>query len=311
MPCMTMTRRSAFTLVELLATIAIVGLLIALLLPAVQTARESSRRSHCQNNLRQLGLGLTAYEQSDGAFPPAADTKIPGNCAGSAGSQSCRGTAWPYLIMPFVDLKAMKDLYDATASPSVGWGTTWTNPAASQAIPLFQCPTESRSGVGLTTRLSYAGVMGGKSGAIAGGSNGNIYTDGMFMINRWLKAAKVRDGTSNTLALGENNDVRSTLVAWSVAGTSCPWNEIPSSPQIRLGDAQVGSRLRSTQYAINMDPTLFKQNEDPFGSQHPGGANFVFADGHTAFITDTIDTVNVYRPLSTFAGRESISSDGY
>lgn len=304
---MTMRTRAAFTLVELLATIAIVGLLIALLLPAVQSARESSRRSHCQNNLRQLGLGLLAYEQSDGAFPPAADAKLPGDCGGTAGQQACRGTAWHFLIMPFIDLKAMKDLYDSTA----GWGSTWNNPAANQAIPVLQCPTESRSGAGLTTRLSYAGVMGGRSGAIAGGSNGNVYIDGIFMINRWLKAAKVRDGLSNTFAIGENNDTRSTLLPWSNRLISSRWNENPANPQIILGDAQVGSRIRSTQYAVNMDPTLFKQNEDPFGSQHPGGASFVFADGHTAFIADTIDTVNVYRPLSTFNGRESISSDDY
>jgi prepilin-type N-terminal cleavage/methylation domain-containing protein/prepilin-type processing-associated H-X9-DG protein len=301
-----MKKHSAFTLVELLATIAIIGLLIALLLPAVQSARESSRRSHCQNNLRQLGLSLTAYEQSDGGFPPASDTKLPGDCGGSAGGQSCRGTAWPVLIMPFVDLKAMKDLWDATKP----WGT-WSNPAASQAIPLFQCPTESRTGTGLTTRLSYAGVMGGRSGAIAGGGHGNAYFDGMFLVNRWLKAGRIRDGLSNTFAIGEANDSRSGLNAWSASGTSFPWNENLANPQVSLSDCQVGARLRSTQYPINMDPTPFKQNERPFASQHPGGAGFVFADGHTAFIADTIDTVNVYRPLSTFAGRESISTDDY
>lgn len=312
----TMKQRRGFTLVELMATIGIIGLLLALLLPAVQTAREASRRSACQNNLRQLGLGLTAYEQSNGAFPPASENRFPQNCnppnatdPAYAGSQ-CRGTALFVLISPFVELNWIWDRYNANNVANAVWGTESSSfSTGNAAIPLYQCPSDGRW-LEKPMRRHYYGMTGGVAKA-ATAWGGDVYSNGMFVINLWCKAAHIRDGTSNTLAIGEVAHPNSNCANTDGSAGHCIWNQSAySTPANTPGNWYLARSVLSAKYPINaqIGTSVYVTNELPFGSVHPGGAGFVFADGHTAFIADTISSTT-YGWLATRAGREVLPAD--
>jgi prepilin-type N-terminal cleavage/methylation domain-containing protein/prepilin-type processing-associated H-X9-DG protein len=310
--------RRGFTLVELLAVIAIIGLLIALLIPAVQSARESARRVSCQNNLKQWGIALLAYESSMGTFPPAAVVRIPQNCLSPA---DCRGPALPILLLPYIEQQAIYSMFEAQGGVTAVWAL-WTAPPV--PIPPYRCPSESEFAASWD-KLDYFGVSGGGDAAQqAGIFYGGYFDNGMFWENRPFKAAHIRDGTSQTLAVGEGKTVHSGY--WGAAGPAQP-NGTPSrwswgqSACINPAGcaAKITRGFRHTQHPLNStDPRLNRPfstsslpSEFPFGSTHAGGgAGFVFADGHTAFLADTID-MTPYRALSTRQGRENISSDAF
>ena len=126
-----MQKRAAFTLVELLAVIAIIGLLIALLLPAVQSARESSRRTACANNMKQLGLAMQGYVASNGRFPPNASVPVGGSVT-SWGGMSYLQLSAHFLLLPFLDQQSIYSL----ATPSAGAGA-WDK----IVVPVFRCPS--------------------------------------------------------------------------------------------------------------------------------------------------------------------------
>jgi len=126
----TMQKRIAFTLVELLATIAIIGLLIALLLPAVQAARESARRTHCLNNMKQLGLAMQSYVTSNGRFPPNAS--VPAGSTLNWGSMSFLQLSAHFLLLPFLDQQSIYNL----ATPTAGHGA-WDR----IRVATFLCPS--------------------------------------------------------------------------------------------------------------------------------------------------------------------------
>lgn len=309
--------RTAFTLVELLATIGIIALLMGLLLPAVQVAREAGRRTKCGNNLRQFGLALNAYESSNGTFPPASDIRVPANCR-EVHSGTCRGTAVYYLIMPQLELQAIFDAYNGLGMPDSPWGSDrdiWIgSPAAQRAISVYQCPSEGRW-TGILTRRDYYGVTGGVTKAAAA-HFGDVYDNGIFVVNRFLAAAQIRDGLSQTLAVGESRHPHSDCSNGQGGPGPCTWVWGHAQTGVDTARAHgwlIGRGFRSAKYPINtaLDPTNYRiGNEFPFGSVHPGGAGFVFADGHTAFIADTIDG-HVYGRLATRNGREVIPADAY
>jgi len=308
---------AAFTLVELLTTIAIVALLMGLLLPAVQSARESARRTQCGNNLRQIGLALQAYESSNGTFPPASEIRVPANCR-EVHSGTCRGTALYYLIMPQLELQAIFDAYDALGMPNYPWGSdrdVWVGtPAAQQAISVYQCPSEGRW-TGIPTRRDYYGVTGGVTKAAAA-HFGDVYDNGMFVVNRFLAAALIRDGLSHTLAVGESRHPHSDCSNGQGGPGPCTWvwgHAQTGTDPGRAFNWHTGRGFRSAKYPINteLDPRNHRiGNELPFGSVHAGGAGFVFADGHTGFIADTIDG-HAYGWLATRNGREVIPPNAY
>jgi len=307
---------SGFTLVELLVVIAIIAVLIALLLPAVQGAREAARRTQCANNLKQIGLACLQYEANNGSFPPAASIKIPQQCR--TGGDDCRGTPLYVLIMPFLELGNLERLYDYNAP--WGWQGWWNdNPAlAEQPIVVYKCPSESRFSAFPNHRV-YFGVTGGKTVSAFSG-RGAVYTDGMFGLNRSRRMGHIRDGTSQTLMVGESNHVarwglgpgygiasQGGPVGWLMGGACSQSNSCALSHQ------SVGRAFRSTRHPINrslLPMAANEENDSPFGSNHVGGAMFVFADGHVTMADELIDTT-AYQSLSTVAGGDTISGVDY
>ncbi|MFM8413313.1 MAG: DUF1559 domain-containing protein [Planctomycetota bacterium] len=313
-----MIPRRAFTLVELLVVIAIIAVLIALLLPAVQSSRESARRISCQNNLKQLGLGLHTYLSARRTFPPASDVRMPQHCNGT----DCRGVHLSILILPNIEQQPLYDRFVSLGGFTTVFALPSGWPPAGVTIPTYRCPSETKS-AGEPLKIDYFGVMGGGDTAQRSRSLwGDVFNNGLFMESRPIPPAAVLDGTSRTLAIGEGPTSHPNYAATGPSETASRWHWggstyiCPTTPGRPPGgcDAWNTRGFRSTKQPINSkDPRVIPPfttstliSEIPFGSNHPGGAGFVFADGHVAMLAETID-IGVYRALSTRAGGESVS----
>jgi prepilin-type N-terminal cleavage/methylation domain-containing protein/prepilin-type processing-associated H-X9-DG protein len=302
--------RSAFTLVELLVVIAIIGILIALLLPAVQAAREAARRLQCSSNLKQVGLALHNYYTVYKCFPSGGC----GHTLEEGYSYPIRGNGLYMAIMPYLEEGNLEG--DYVYENDLGYLTWFLDPDNAEylkmPVPVFQCPSMPTSE--WPAIRHYWGVIGGKTrhSTCPWGSG---YADGMFTYNRWRTITDVSDGTSSTFAIGEARGPVYYLVGW--------WNSPDGSHSHATTDRwSFGSSLHSTEYPLNAvnpenpdDPTdpyngWPSWNWWPFGSFHPGGANFLFVDGHGAFLSDDID-FDVYQSLSTIDGGEIIGAGSY
>ena len=183
-------------------------------------------------------------------------------------------------------------------------------------LSFYQCPSDDRVLANPFIK-DYFGVTGGKTATVSNGY-GDVFLDGLFVMQRWGRFADITDGTSNTFAVGES--VHNAL--WGLAvpgyrsylgGPTAWWNGCWCSlPNCDPGTMAMGRGLRSTKYPINTNlfaqtsGMLLDQEADaPFGSFHSGGAYFLYADGHVDFINETID-MKTYQNLSTFAGGEII-----
>ena len=272
--------RSAFTLVELLVVIAIIGVLVALLLPAVQAAREAARRSSCQNNLKQIALAAHNYHDTTGKLPPASTAT---NLAGSSGFAA---------ILPFVEQSNLYTLYDF----SKGNSDPVNLAAVSQRIPTYLCPScvfaraVPITGCDANNRApgTYAFCTGSTDswGTLNGSppTNGAISTAGSPPTNM----ASILDGTSNTLMVGEAHwNFRDYL--WAASPPT------PCSGQVRGGFSYWSSpyplatgfttRGPFNPKAMAGDSTRLSN----FRSNHPGGVNMANVDGSIRFWAETID----------------------
>jgi prepilin-type N-terminal cleavage/methylation domain-containing protein/prepilin-type processing-associated H-X9-DG protein len=295
--------RRAFTLVELLGVIAIIGILIALLLPAVQAAREAARRSQCSNNLKQMGLGLHNYATAyKGCFPAGARDN------GSAGGHGLFST-----LLPYIEQQTVYDQLDLN-------GNTYNSSQRFTEIPAYECPSYpypfvyrglsnvNKDGA-ITTYQGVGGVKGWKEHGTTSATHGAMPHNGIFSFARLQKMSGVTDGLSNTFAIGEF--VQIDLVAGS--GT----NSFADPPgNVRawiLGTTTGGSRgmyafkvVSSSPLNAHVDRVAdgIPFNYLPFGSHHPGGGNFLFGDGSVHFISETI-SFNTYKYLATCNGGEA------
>ena len=205
--------KRAFTLVELLVVIAIIGILIALLLPAVQAAREAARRSQCTNNVKQLSLAVHNYHDTFKRIPSGSLSADPVNYSTadwcSLSTPPRRGAPWTVLILPFIEQEnlsnrfAMGEQFTATSN-IVGSSTNDSLFDLNNAA--FQCPSDPNSASDVNN-CNYFGVQGGGPGsALSCGSNTDrrvFFVTGMMIHNGNLRFASVTDGTSNVFLIGE------------------------------------------------------------------------------------------------------------
>ena len=303
-----------FTLVELLVVIAIIGVLVALLLPAVQAAREAARRMQCTNNLAQIGLALHSYESARTMFPPG----------GRWGDGSnVYGLSLHAILLPYLEDASYHDIIDPSdmhALVNLELGRT--------AMPaVFGCPSDPErfrdimtvaEGTAGLLSSNYAGVNGAVVDPVdldsylpTGGSEGWVATNGLLYPMSEVKAKDVTDGLSHTLALGERiNNLRGWLKGASYE----------QSPTTELGTFS----SKNVTYPINADPILFcyamiegqsvsacpdtpgrtcKFNDLYFGSYHPGGAVMVQADRSVGFLNENI-SLPVFQAMATANGGE-------
>jgi prepilin-type N-terminal cleavage/methylation domain-containing protein len=302
-----------FTLVELLVVIAIIGLLMAMLLPAVQMAREAARRTSCVNNLRQIGAAIHLYHDSNNAFPPGGVS--PGPCC-STESYTC----WTIQLLPFLEQRSVYDLYEqpeTNESPANKKVRTWY-------MPVYSCPSDiSRktvarpgSGPGYDLNLtympgSYRGVGGKSDGTSGWWDNNPRYLKlpkrwrGVFhVVDAHLRPenfAAVSDGLSNTLMVGESCMRPSRAFGLSRrtfwAYTYGSYNRSDAVPESRtlLGDYD---RCTSLGGQGNIEPC-----SRAWGSFHNDTLNFLLCDGSIQTFSVTID-MNLFANAATIAGRE-------
>ena len=327
--------RAGFTLVELLVVIAIIGILVGLLLPAVQAARAAARKMSCSNNLRQYGLALTNYHGVKRTFPP-----------GIVMSSPLQSATADLLLLPYFGLPNLANLADPT-KPAI------LQPKAvlETRVSVFECPSDTIHKTrhpGLE-RLGFPAIEWAQSsyGYCKGWNDAICFTapvpllrpprvtsdSGIFDNNSRVRISDILDGTSNTFAMGE-----------AAAGTALAvgiGSEIPtgfnggrswaigmwSSKRLVDAGAPFASCLCSTVEPLNRSKAKFSTDSmaviaqlhnctpsydggphhvSNFRSFHHGGAFFLMADGSVHFIDDSID-LKIYRALSTIQGGEPVT----
>ncbi len=315
-------RRGAFTLVELLVVIAIIGILIALLLPAVQAAREAARRSQCTNNLKQIGLAMHNFQDVYGKLPNGGrdgDHRVPNPLSACCNSRTRYGWSFFYHILPFIEQRTVYDLasdQDDPATPGSGQNSK-ENIVAQKAVKVFYCPSRRSPepiGSGKFYRSDYAGNAGERDQAdirssdSSGGKHGVIIqTD-----RGTTRIELIRDGSSNTIMVSEK--ALHPKAYGSDGGDNERWNNAGWDEDIvRFG---AGRLSNGTTYGIPPIPDS-KSPHNPgtgwttvtdeggrvwgtwhpfFGSSHPGGVNACMADGGVRLISFTIQS-KVFRLL--------------
>jgi len=337
--------RCGFSLIELLAVVTIIAILLALLLPAVQAARESARRTACQNNLRQLALALINYESCHARLPAAAEVNeasTPTTCTGcwnpwaearltafTPGTK--HGTSWILAVLPFMEQAALANLWDRSTNVLGNAAVAQTN------IPGLYCPTR-RSGIRVHRDdqknlissnwkgggTDYGGCYGRLDGFVNDTSNDHRFADintpvvgstgrrqGLFFPNNGRPLASVTDGLTNTIMLGELQRLRPVTGATSAAKTY--------------------NRTSQDGWAVGGVATLFCTATDPGhsnpgginniffespGSQHAGGCFFAMVDGSVQWLSEFIDCKDnnaVFPRLGSMSdgGMASLASTGH
>ena len=294
---------SGFTLVELLVVIAIIGILIALLLPAVQAAREAARRSQCSNNMKQLGLALHNYHDVFKVLPPGGlrDGSVPGN-----------GLAWNVFILPFMEQQALHDEFDFLLTDDSSCVQAPNTTITLTPVAGFLCPSGTRLYDGSsTTRYTchYVGIMGPKgtnpvSGSAYSLQNGTGYSghggfaqDGVMYHLSKVRIRDILDGTSNTLMVGELSHDKSNCYRMWPRGIYD--NHSRSTKNINYAINAFGY------YSSGLGmPQITEFNDASMSSNHPGGAMFSLCDGSTRFLSETVD-ITLYKSAASRAGGES------
>jgi prepilin-type N-terminal cleavage/methylation domain-containing protein/prepilin-type processing-associated H-X9-DG protein len=270
-----MRRRIAFTLVELLVVIAIIGILIALLLPAVQAAREAARRTQCTNNLKQIGLGFHNYHDVHKTFPPEAIR-----------DPTSQRWAWGTMILPFMEQRGLYDTINPTQyGPRDAFGVQPNHDAVAMRVDAFLCPSDDNLRDGRAWYFTASTYRNGLSTGYLGKTNYRV-AESVALYDAPPDSchtfAEIRDGTSNTILAAESDEaerVGGTWVALVRSTASVGFRSI--NP---INSKNVGSDGQRT-----FDDVQYPCARYIPGSQHPGGVNMAFCDGAVHFISETID----------------------
>ncbi len=331
-------RVRGFTLVELLVVIAIIGVLVALLLPAIQSAREAARRSQCQNNVKQLGVAMFNYHDTYKVFPPGGlDYGWSGGGGTEPANKTVKNLNGLVLLLPYMEQQTLHSQLDfrqafshvgpapqtqsnivPSTRPIAGNAAASGNAAVlREIVPAFVCPSDRMEMIRLGTTGVYAILNG--SGVAAAKTNYDFsgYRSDYWTFNDWgtmsplvkrmfgensdTSTASVTDGTSNTVAIGET-------CHW-VANGSCPaWG---FRGWVMTGvDVGVGINvfdIPPTYTWVNPKEPILGRLRDwgMVGSAHPGGANLCMGDASIRFVSENTDRT-VLLAIATMAGTESV-----
>ena len=312
--------RRGFTLIELLVVISIIGVLVSLLLPAVQSAREAARRSQCSNNLKQIGLALHSYHTQNDAMPPGYISAFsPANDSPmTAQIDVGSGWAWGSMILPQLEQRPIYDSINFNLPIHHHSNDT----ASLTRLSTYLCPSDdtkdqvpirnqaNTATVDTAAGANYVGMYG--TGEIANAPGGG---DGLFFRNSQVNFAQMRDGSSNTIAVGERSHNLSyvTWAARSIGGYLFTTASFEGGTDTFHTDpeqcwTQVLGPVGLTDG--NRTPNNPKAHVEDYWSRHPGGVNFLMGDGSVKFIKDSVNPAP-YRALATRSGNEVLSADQY
>ncbi|MFO0947893.1 MAG: DUF1559 domain-containing protein [Planctomycetota bacterium] len=341
-------RPKAFTIIELLVVIAILGLLLALLLPAVATSRHASRRAQCGNHLRQLGVALTNYHASHACFPPGMV---------SASGYLANGEATGFtMLLPYIAMDQVAADYDF----DVPWYHENNDRAVAAQVPVFYCPANRTDGrmnlseIGETwasrlpawvATMDYAFCKGANAGLSHRADHLPLAVRGPFDVNSRVRFRDMKDGTS-TIAIGEAAGGDGTFFVRDIANPGRPVIDVTTGRPVYIEQAWSAGCVTSDAYPyygsvfavsaqyglppyprpepLNPSDRLIAPTVDGndsldnrngrdwvsgFRSMHPGGVHFLFCDGSVHFLREGNDA-GVFQSLSTYADGNAVSIDG-
>ena len=300
-----MRRRQGFTLTELLVVIAVIAVLIAILLPAVQQVREAARYVTCRNNLKQMGLALHNYETVNRTLPPSSTSAIDLG-VWSPNPAQYHLQSWASVILPYIEQQTINAQvnYDVSALDVKNQQT------ASQTIAVYRCP--SYTGLPYSQSPLYTALFPRYAirnyAAMGSTTVGKLYQNpnGVFYAGSSTRITDVKDGTSTTIFLVETREPDAAV--WIDGGTAAivahPYDDT-NPPDYAL--PQIG--LNYTPYFIPSGGQGITCLYGP-SSMHPGGVNHLFGDGSVRFISPTVN-VPVYDALVTPDGKELVESSDF
>lgn len=287
-------RSLGFTLIELLVVISIIGVLIALLLPAVQKAREAARRIQCTNNLKQVGLAIHGYHDVHGCLPPGYTFQT---------GFTWGGFGWGTMILPGLE---QRSLFDAANFSLPLWSAANVT-VATTPVGFYLCPSDETSQGNYLLRDPFRYAMASYVASYGPGDMDALPDDrrGLFSRNSRTLFAEVNDGLSQTLAVGERHNGKFTTVIGSAGHVSAETVWVGAIME-NFTDAHGHTTLFQAEHT----PSSPSMDDRDAASRHDGGTNFLLGDGSVRIIKSSID-LGIYRALSTRAGAEVISADAY
>jgi prepilin-type N-terminal cleavage/methylation domain-containing protein/prepilin-type processing-associated H-X9-DG protein len=318
-------RKRGFTLVELLVVIAIIGVLVSLLLPAVQAAREAARRMQCGNNLKQISLGVHNYNDTHNAFP--------------VGAYSCCWGTWLVGLLPYIEQQQMFQMYQfygsvqnpagnnyAQTDGNTRYGGALNRPVTQMQVPTYTCPSDTRTAApnvfSNITFHNYVGNYGNTAmnrmvvlGVDTMGNENRYHGAPFVFVGGWnsnpqaVRFADISDGLSNTLLFsetvqGREGDLRG--FAWWNGGAHFSTFLPPNSPQPDVLENIAYCRPANRRNPPCTGPTAELPSTIAARSRHPGGVMSSFCDGSVRFIPNTVH-LDTWRWLGTAWGEEPIN----